>query len=76
MVSLFKSRFSMFATEEGIDICLSDVHPLNANSPMPVTDAGISTSSKQLQSSNAYLPISVTERGILTPDSDEHPRNV
>ena len=45
---------------------VSEVHPLNAFSPMEVTESGMVTLSSDLQFKNTEFPMEVTESGIVT----------
>ena len=60
--------------DEGIIICLSDVHPLNAELPILFTEIGIVNDANDEQSEKAFSPIKVKEDGLLnvTCASDVH----
>ena len=56
----------MFVTLLGISMLVSELQPLNADSPILVTLFGILISVNPLQSENAYCPILVTLLPIFT----------
>lgn len=60
--------------DEGMIICLSDVHPIKAEFPILFTEIGIVTNSNDEQSEKAFSPIKFKEDGLLnvTCFSDVH----
>ena len=73
MISTLESRPILnISIYEGIDICVNDEHPENAEDPIEITDEGIEICVKDEHPEKAPSLISVTDEGIVICVNDEH----
>ena len=61
-----KASSPIDVTDDGIVICVSELHSEKASSPIDVTDDGIVICVSELHSEKAKFPIDVTDDGIVT----------
>ena len=55
---------SILVTEEGIEICVNEMHPKKAANPILVTEEGIEICANELHPQKDLFPITVTESVI------------